>query len=376
MAEEQITGFTAKRFHLKDLVERAVMAVPGKNIYPLLANFQVVFGDGRLTVTATDMELSVISETRLAVCQGTGTVLIPAKKLLQMLREAAEGDVIVRITDGTASIVAGPTSWSLVLQPGDDYPPLPDVEKVSFTNVKRRDFLWALTLVKNAASRDGTNPRLMAVSVSGGKVVAASHVRLHRVILPDVSFPDMQIPVGAVDDLVKLLTGSQQEFIGIGEETHVLVFRIGSDVFMAGKLAQDYPDMENRLLLTPLASSKEELKVDKGDLMAAIRRVRITADKTTAAIGLRLAPGRLTVLSRDTNSNTASEEVPAIWGHKERVVVVNHEYLSDLLGLTEGPQALFVLGTDTSKRRTMILLRDDKAGTAGVIGQLPVNLIE
>ncbi len=377
MSDDELAGFTAKRFHLLQLTERAVMAVPGKNIYPLLANFQVVFGGGRVRVTATDMELSVISESELVVCRGSATVLIPAKKLLEMLRAADEGDVEVRIAGSKADITAGRTSWSLVLQPGEDYPPLPDVDSVGFTSVNRHKFLTGLTLVRKAASRDGTNPRLMAVSVSGGKVVASSHTRLHRVLLADVSLPDIQIPVGAVDDLVRLLAASQLEDIGIGEEEHVLAFRIGSDVFMAGKLASEYPDMEKRLLATPLTANTEEIKVDKADLLAAIRRVRITADPETAAIGLELAPGRITVISRDKNGNAAREEIPAQWGHKQRLVTVNHEQLVDLLGLTEGESGwLLVLGTDAGKRRSPLLLRDDKAGTAGVIGQLLPVLIE
>jgi DNA polymerase III sliding clamp (beta) subunit (PCNA family) len=215
----------------------------------------------------------------------------------------------------------------------------------------------------------------MAISITGGKVVAASHVRLHRVIIPGITLADIQIPVGAVDDLVRLLGDSRQEEIGIGEEEYVLAFRIGSDVFMAGKLADEYPDMEKRLLAGPLVSNKDELRVDKKDLMAAIRRVRITADQGTAAIGLRLVPGGLRVISRDKNGNTACEELTAQWSHKERTVVVNHEHLVDLLSLTEGLQSVLVFDAGTAKQRGMLLLRDDKAGTAGVIGQLPAVLI-
>jgi DNA polymerase III subunit beta len=376
MSDDDLIGFTAKRFHLVQLTERAVTAVPGKNIYPLLANFQVMFGDGKIRVTATDMELTVVSESELVMCRGSGTVLMPAKRLLEILRAADEGDVDVRITGARADVIAGRTSWSLVLQPGEDYPPLPDVDEVNFASVNREKFLSGLTLVRKAASRDGTNPRLMAVSVSGGKLLAASHVRLHRVLLEGVSLPDMQIPVGAVDDLVKLLGNSQLEEIGIGEEEHVLAFRIGSDVFMAGKLASEYPDMEQRLLSTPLTANKDELRVDKRELLNAIRRVRITADPETAAIGLRLAPGTLRVISRDKNSNSSVEEIPAQWTHKQRLVAVNHEQLVDLLGLAEGPEVLLVFGADAGKRRSSVLLRDDKSGTAGVIAQVLPVLIE
>jgi len=376
MTDEQILGFTAKRFHLLQLVKRAVVAIPGKNIYPLLANFQVVVGDGRLQVTATDMELSVVSESELVVCSGSGTLLLPAKRFLEILTSAAEGDVSVKVSAGTASITAGTASWSLVLQSSEDYPLRPAVKDIAFTEVSRAKFLAALVLARSAASRDGTNPRLMAISISGGKVIAGSHVRLHRVILSGIVLPDIQIPIGAVDDLVRLLKDSSLEEIGIGEAEHDLAFRIGSDVFMSGKLASEYPDMEKRLLTPPLLSNKDELRVDKSDLVAAIKRVRITADAGSAAIGLRIVPGAIRVISQDQNHNTACEEIPAQWSHRQRLLVVNHEHLADLLGLAEGPQVLFVLGEDSGKRRSPLVLKDDKAGTAGVIGQLAVVLIE
>ena len=367
-------GFTAKRFHLLQLTERAATVVPGKNVYPLLSNFQVMIGDGHIRVAATDMELSVLSESTLVICRGSGTVLIPARRFLAILREASEGDIDVRVAKGTAHVTAGQASWELVLQPADDYPALPSASDITFTSVNRARLLTAISLVKNAASRDGTNPRLMAVSISNGKVIASSHVRLHRAKIDQ--FPvDLQVPVGAVDDLLRLLGDCQQEEIGIGEERYVLAFRIGNDVFMAGKLASEYPDQEQRLL-TPSLVNNQELRIDKSDLIAAIRRVRITADETTAAIGLRLEPGKVTVISQDRNSNAAAEEIPAQWTSKARLVIVNHGHLEDLLALTPGPQVTIRIGVDAGKRRSPLLLTDDKAGTAGVIGQLAATLLE
>jgi DNA polymerase-3 subunit beta len=367
-------GFTAKRFHLLQLTERAAAVVPGKNIYPLLSNFRVTVGEGHIRVAATDMELSVLSESTLVVCQGAGTVLIPARRFLSILKEASEGDIDVRVVKGIAHVTAGQASWDLVLQPADDYPALPSASDIEFTNVNRVKLLTAIRLVKGAASRDGTNPRLMAVCIRDGKVIASSHVRLHRACIE--SFPvDLQVPIGAVDDLLRLLGDCQQEEIGIGEEKYVLAFRIGDDIFMVGKLASEYPDQEKRLLVPNLANN-QVLTVDKADLIGAIRRVRITADPETAAIGLRLAPGKLTVVSRDKNHNAASEEIPVQWTSKERLVVVNHEHLQDLLGLSAGPQVIFRIGTDAGKRRSPLLLADEKIGTAGVIGQLPSVLVE
>lgn len=367
-------GFTAKRFHLYQLVERAAAVVPGKTgINDLLSNFQIMIGDGMLRLAATDMELSLLTESSLVTCRGTGTVLMPARMFLQILREADEGDVTVDIERGSAHITAGRYEGDLLLQPADDYPPLPDPAQITFVQVNRQAFLRAIALVKNAASRDGTNPRLMAISIAGGKVTAASHVRLHQTPLPD--FPlDIQVPIGAVDDLGRLLEDSELEEIGIGEAQYVLAFRIGHDVFMTGKLHGEYPDMEKRLLRTPMLENHSRLVVNRGDLIAAIRRVRITADQTSAAIGLRLQPGTLTVISRDQVGNAAREELPAEWAEKERTIILNHVFLTELISLTGEPAVVFMLGRDTGKKRSPLLLRDDKSGAAGVIGQLAAEL--
>lgn len=370
-----VTGFTVKRFHLLQLLERVATVVSSRNINPLLGNFCVTVMPGKIRIAATDMELSVLSESTLVTCIGAGTVLLPAEKFLPIVRQADEGDVEVRVSDGTAVITAGRYSGSLLTQPSDDYPALPGAEEIAFTMVRRDALAVALSMVKDAACRDGTNPRLMAVNIAAGKVTAASHTRLHQVRLSAAAGLELQIQVGAADELARLLASTQLEEIGVGEAGYMLAFRLGDDVLMAGKLPEAYPDQEKRLLSAPLKENSKGLIADKAGLLAALSRVRITADKDTAAVGLRLAEGKVTVTSRDKWGNGGDEELPATWSGGERMVVVNHQHLTDLLALAGGPRVTLWLGTDTGKRRSPLVLNDEETGSAGVIGQLAGVLI-
>jgi DNA polymerase III subunit beta len=374
--ERPVTGFIVKRFHLLQLLERVATVVSTRNINPLLGNFCVTVMPGKIRIAATDMELSVLSESVLVTCLGAGTVLLPADKFLPIVRQADEGDVEVRVIDGIASIIAGRYSGSLLTEPSDDYPALPGAEEIQFTMVRRDALAVALAMVKDAACRDGTNPRLMAVNIADGKVTAASHTRLHQVRLAGKPDLDLQIQVGAADELARLLASTQLEEVGVGEASgYMLAFRLGDDVLMAGKLPEAYPDQEKRLLSTPLRENKKDLTADKAGLLAALARVRITADKDTAAVGLRLADGKVTVTSRDKWGNGGDEEISASWSGGERMVVVNHQHLTDLLSLAAGPRVTLWLGSDTGKRRSPLVLNDEEAGSAGVIGQLPGALI-
>lgn len=375
MTEAPVTGFTGKRFHLLQLLERAAAVVSARNINPLLGNFCVTVMPGKIRVAATDMELSMLSESTLVTCLGQGTVLLPADKFLPIVRQADEGDVEVRVSAGTAQVSAGRYRGSLQLQPADDYPPLPGADEIQFTTVKRSALYEALGLVKDAACRDGTNPRLMAVHIANGKITAASHTRLHQASL-DAPGIDLQIQVGAADQLSRLLNSSQLEEVGIGEAGYYLAFRLGDDVLMAGRQPEAYPDMEKRLLNRPLLENSKSLTVDKSDLLAALARVRITADQDTAAVGLRLSDGRVIVTSRDKWENGADEEMPAQWAAGDRLIIVNYQHLSDLLALSPGPSVTLWLGADNgARKRSPLVLKDDKAGSAGVIGQLAPSMI-
>lgn len=358
-----------KKFVFQALFEKASSVVPSKDIMPVLKNFQLEALEDRVRVVATDLELSVISSTEMVRTEQVGTAVFPAKKMLDIIREAEDGDMLIDVSDGQAHIRVGRASWTLRLQSGADYPALPDIKSVELHPVDRVKFLGAIQSVRRAAAKDTTRPSLMMIDVADGKMTACDGVRFQQALLGD-DFPmDMQLPIGAVDDLVKLLRTTDLEKVGIGESEYHLVFRVGSDVFIANKLMAQFPNVEE-LLLRPALQNKDRLLVDRGDLDAAVRRVRINADPETSAIVLELGNDSVTVLARDKFGNEATEAIEASWAGKERKVVVNHSFLADMLSMYDGKSCTFLLGEDTKSRKSPVMLRDEDTQTIGIINQM------
>lgn len=379
-AAEPETGnvsFTVKRNFLMTLCEKAIPVISSGDALPVLRNFLIKVGPGQLTLTGSDMELSVITGTPAVSTEDTAILAIPAKKLKAMLTEAPEGQVTIEATGSKATVTAGAVSWDLRLGDHRDYVELPDTDAIETTDVDRASFLAALKAVRHAIGRDGGRPPLMMVNISAGKVTSSDGVRFQRAFLPD--FPtDMKIPAAAVDHLLRIMDRSESGTIGVADHENYLVFRIGSTVFLTHKLMARFPDME-RLILKPAENNEQLLRVDRSQLLEALRRVRITANEDTSAVGLRLTSDKLTLVSRDETGNAAEQPIEVWWKGSDRLVVLNHVFLTDMLNAWPDATCKFWLGPDTGKRKSLVMLSDKDGDTPatqiGIINQLHAALL-
>lgn len=382
--------FTVARFILHQLATAALVAVPARPALPVIGSFRIDVEPGKLRLAATDGELSVFAETPAVDTDGAGAIYIPARKLQAILAEAPEGQVTVTVADGMAAVSvassgkgAGAT-WTLKLPGTTNAPALPDLSDLSFKAARREDFLAALKTVRHAVCADSGRPQYTQVHIAendGAMYAMASDAnQLSRVPVP--GFPlAMDIPLAVLDDLTKLLAASPVEDAEVAQSRDHLVFRAGPVTMAVLRLSTAFPDMD-RLMLEPARANEAVLGVSKAELQAAIRRVRINADASTSAIALIVERGdesghaQLTVLARDADVNSATEEVGCSWeGESARTLVVNSKFLEGMLAAHPAGDCLFRLGPDRGKSMTMVLLEDEEAGVSGVLTQLAHTLL-
>jgi DNA polymerase-3 subunit beta len=371
--EGVVLRLSTKKFSLQTLLEKAIAIVPTKDIMPVLKNFYVDAKAGSIRIAATDLELSLVVTTDMVAVQVPGVAVFPAKRLLEIVKEAEEGDLLLEVKDGTAHIQIGRTRWSIKLMDGSDYPSLPTLSKIKFHFIDRSKFLAAISSVRYAAATDTVRPSLMMISILSGRMRAADGVRFQQVVLED--FPlDIQIPINAVDDLVKILKTTETEQIEVGETDSTIIFRVAADVFVAQKLMADFPNVDE-ILLKPALTNDQELYVDRKELIAAIKRVRITADPETSAVRLILTKDNMRVTSKDKYGSHAEEELDVKWDSGDREVAFNHSHLLDMLYMADVKTCKMLLGADTKTRPSPLRLVDADTGTDGILNQVRLEWI-
>lgn len=367
-APARVLQFTIKKFVLQTLLEKAITVVPTRDVMPVLKCFQFQLGEGRLRVIASDLEMSLIASTSLVEIGAAGVAAFPARKLLDIVKSAEDGDCSIHVTGTSARISIGRASWTLQLPGGDDYPRMPEITEAEFTRVERTVFAAALGQVKYAASRDPSRANLNIIDVSNGRLTACDGSRIQQIRLDD--FPvSLRIPISAVDDLLRLLKITDLESIHVGQSENKLLFRFGSDLFIVSKFFAQFPDMEASML-RPALENRHTLDVERADLLAAIGRVRINADTESSAIALHLERQELIISAKDKFGNTATQTVFCTFTGPQRTVVVNHKYLTDMINTHGDVTCHFKLGDDTRTRRSPLLLKNSETGAAGVLQQM------
>src|SRR5512137_584599 len=105
--------------------------ISSKNTLPILDNFLFNLGKKDLEITASDLESTLITKMKLENAEGDGSVAIPARILLDTLKEFPVQPLAFDINPDTLAVVISSENgkFSVVGQNGVDFPALPAIKK-------------------------------------------------------------------------------------------------------------------------------------------------------------------------------------------------------------------------------------------------------
>lgn len=366
--------FDSVRFQIQkqvflSLLDRVSVVVPVKADNSAIKNFSVEVGPASLKIIGTDgtdgPHVMVVA-TKMFEPIAQGSMLLPAKILLDILRSVDDEMVDIEVVNNSIIVVVGSASWELRSLVGLKFPGVPSLAAAKPVKVNRYEFLNALTSVKYAVAKDTARPGLKMIDLKSEKMTSCDGVRFQQA---SVKAPSMQIPGGSIDLLVKILTSSVAEEIIFAELPKKLVFKVDATILIINKPEASFPHAE-QMFLRPALTNDQELRVGRKDLMSAIKKVRLCADEETSAIALKVSKDSIEISTRDQVGNKSAEKISAQWKGKARTLTIHHRFLLEMLSANDVETCVFKLGEDTLKRKSPLLLQNEDAGMVGVIQQM------
>ncbi len=320
--------FRCERDVLADAVGSAGRAATNRTgTLPVLAGVRMEVAGDTLTVTGTDLELTI----RLTVDVGgerDGAAVVPARLVGDIVKALPAGAVHVELGDDEMSISAGRSQFSVRPLSLDDYPsqPEPAADAVTLPAEAMAD---ALRQVVRAASTDDARAVLTGVLLAsdddGLRMVATDSYRLAVRDLPETdvlaSGQKVLIPGRALTELQRLLGDVEELQVRLGERE--ATFEAAGTRLSTRLIEGEFPNYRN---LLP-SSYPNLLTVGKAAMLEAIRRVKILAQDSTP-VRLTLGGGtvQLTAITQDVGN--AVEEVDANYDGTEMTVAFNPDYLA------------------------------------------------
>jgi DNA polymerase-3 subunit beta len=316
--------------------------VERKTTIPILSNFLFEAAGEKLTVTATDLDLSLRTSCAVKV-KKEGSCTIPARKLYDYVKLLPDGEVSIKLLENHwVQIRSGRSNTRMVGMARANFPSLPnfptaDVIKIP-AGVLRTLIAKTIFAISNEESRYTLNGALMVLKAESITMVATDGHRLAHIEKSNAQFEGVHgelktlVPKKAMNEIKMLLDASDVESVEFAKDESTLFFRIGDRLLTSRQLTGQFPNYEAVL---PRDCTKY-VTVRCEDISSAIQRVAQFADERSGAIRLRLEKDEIKVSSSSTESGESEDSIETQYKADPLVIGFNSGYLLDFLKATSG----------------------------------------
>jgi DNA polymerase III subunit beta len=285
--------------------------------------------EGRLTLAATDMEISLRASVSGGV-SGEGAVVVPGRLLTDLARLLPDESVSLAHEegDGVLVVTSGTHSSRLNVYSAEDFPRLPPTD-VQLHTIAAPALLGTIEKVARAASRDESRPVLTGILVrfEGDKLVMAATDSYRLAVKEtelETSGPELDaiIPARALQELGRLAAGTDEVRLGV-HENHV-VFGAGDVWLTSRRIDGQFPNYKQLLPET----FEAEVTTPREPLLQVIRRAGVLAQRN-APLRLRFAEGELGVSAQTQDVGEAHETLPIDYAGDALEIGFNPDFLRD-----------------------------------------------
>jgi DNA polymerase III subunit beta len=320
--------------------------VERKTTIPILSNLLVEASHSQLTITATDLELSIRTLCDAKVKQeGAGT--IPAKKLLELVRLLPEGEIKVKLLENHwVEITSDRKKYKLVGMAKENFPALPAMPH-TLVKIPAAILQSLISKTKFAISMEESrytlNGGLLILRPDTLAMVATDG---HRLALAETDHKlsgmngelKVLVPKKAMDEVEKLsgAAESDAQFDFAKDESH-LFFQVDHRLLISRILTGQFPNYEAVL---PRDNNKHVV-IERGELTDAVRRVSQLADQRSHAVKLSISGEGLEISASSPEYGEAKESIEKEYQGDPISIGFNSSYMLDFLGAAaDGPVSI------------------------------------
>ena len=335
--------------HVQSIVEK-------KNTIPILSNILIEAKDNILTLSATDMDIS-INETINCNVIDPGSITVSAHTLYEIIRKIPEGNEIEFISnDGKRfSVRSGNSKFSLACLPKEDFPIIETIQLKSELVIDAQVLLNLINKTKFAISNEETRYFLNGIYLHNKKIENNDYLCLvatdgHRLAKIDFAYtngltdlPGVIIPKKTINELCKLLADCTSN-IKINFDPNKVVFYINKIVLISKLIDGNFPNYEK---VIP-KNNNNILRIKRRDFCEAIDRVSTITNEKSPAIKFTLFDNLMNMTSIDAESGSATEDIETEYDGPKIEIGFNSKYILEMINQLDDEKIVLKFNDSTS----------------------------
>jgi DNA polymerase III subunit beta len=328
---------TVSKFELLRELTATQGVVERKTTIPILSNYLFEAGGDKLSLTATDLDLSLRTSCAAKI-KKEGSCTIPARKLHDYVKLLPDADITIKLLENHwVSIRCGRSNTKMVGMARSNFPTLPVFPTAGAVKIPAQVLrnMIAKTgfAIASEESRYTLNGALMVLKPESITMVATDGHRLAHIERGGEKFDGVSgemktlIPKKCMDELRSLLDATDAEEIDFAKDESTLFFRIGVRLLTSRQLTGQFPNYEAVL---PKDNSRS-VTLEGDELEAAIARVAQFADERSRAVRLKLEKGEVKLSASSTETGESEDSIETNYQGDSLTIGFNANYIIDFL---------------------------------------------
>lgn len=342
-------NFIVSSHQLLNHLQAVSKVINPKNNLPILDNFLFKVSDNTLEITGSDLENTLISRFELSYVDGEGVIAVPSKILLDTLKEFPEQPLNFSINPETYVIKFSTESgeYTIMGQPGDDFPRIPELKKDSYNLEIPADTLeTGISNTIYAVAEDDYRPvmngiffdlkpeHVTFVSSDANRVIRYRRKDLHA--NEECSFILPKKPA----NLLKNLLSKEDGNIQIEFDQNNAIFKLSNVTLICRLIEGNYPAYDS---VFP-ESFPYNFIVDRLRFLTTMKRIAIYSNQASNIVNIKLKDNEMTISAQDIDySISAYERLLCQYSGAEMELVYKSNILSEVLSNLRSQNIIFNL---------------------------------
>ena len=332
--------------HVQGVVNR-------RNTIPILSNVKISAKDGKVVLTATDMDISV-SESFQAEIKEEGESTVPVYTFYEIIRKLVDNvQIEFLFSDNKLNIKASNCDFSLPVITANDFPVINMGNSSHNFTIKKSALQKLFDKARFAISNDETRYYLQGIFLQDGerdgkdvlRAVATDGHKLARieVALPEgaKNMPNIIIPKKAILEINKILSEDEVEDVDVKITISAIKIKIvlNNIIFISKLIEGNFPDCEK---VVP-KNNNNLLRANLKDFFLAIDRVSTISFDKDRGVKLILGDNKLNLEVNNAETGYAKEEMDVEYTANNNLEIgFNSKYLLELNSILSGKNVDFL----------------------------------
>ncbi len=312
--------------------------ISSKNTLPILDNFLFNLEDSKLTITASDLESTLVTMMSLENTSEGGLLAIPAKLLLDTLKEFPEQPLTFEVNKDTRAVVISSQNgkFTVMGQNGEDFPQIPAIkeDKKNSIKIKASVLLHGINKTLFATADDELRPVMNGIfiemSVKDITFVASDAHKLVRYKRSDVdsdvngAFILPKKPASLLKTILQKEDG--QVLIEFDEKNAYFVL---TNYRLICRLVEGTYPSYNSVIPT---NNPNKLIIDRLEFYNTLKRVSVFANQASNLVKLQITGNQIVISAQDIDfSISAYERLNCQYDGDEMEIGFKSSFLVEIL---------------------------------------------